>query len=44
VVHFYYERFLGPDEVRPPVVYRFDYSEEFEVVGVISSVGENVAK
>jgi len=29
VVRFYYERFLGPDEVGPPVVYRFDHPEEF---------------
>jgi hypothetical protein len=35
VVCFYHEGFLGPDEVRPLVVYRFDYSKEFEVMGII---------
>ena len=35
VVHFYYEGLLGPDEVGPPVVYRFDYSEEFEVMSIV---------
>jgi hypothetical protein len=39
VVHLYHEGFLGPDKVRPPVVYRFDHSEEFEVVGIVILFG-----
>jgi hypothetical protein len=35
VVRLYHEGFFGPDEVGLPMVYRFDYSEEFKVVGVL---------
>ena len=39
MVHLYYKGFLGPDEVGPPVVYRFDHSKEFEVVGIVVLFG-----
>ena len=39
MVCLYHEGFLGPDEVGPPVVYRFDHSEEFEVMGVVVLLG-----
>ena len=35
MVRLYYEGSFGSDEVGLPIVYRFDYSEEFKVVGVI---------
>ena len=35
MVCLYHEGFLGPDEVGPLVVYRFDHPKEFEVISVV---------
>ena len=39
VVRLYYKGFFGPNEVGPPVVYRFDHPKELEVVSVIVLFG-----
>ena len=39
MVHFYYKGFLGPDEVGPLVIYRFDHPKEFKVMRIIVLFG-----
>ena len=39
MVCFYHKGFLSPDEVGPPVVYRFDHPKELEVMGVVVLLG-----
>ncbi len=39
MICFDYEGFFHPDEVGPPVLDRFEYPQEFEVVGVVVLLG-----